>query len=385
MHTHPDPTRAVEVLARPSAALLAALPCSLQFASMLAITVRSFTNTEMEMVAVERLLDFQTIDQEAAWLLPSDPRPLPGKSGRKGDRRSRPADAEGGVALRSGGGSRAASAVVAHAAGQQGVGPGWPSRGELVVRGLRMRYRADLPWVLNGVELRVGAGEKCGVVGRTGAGKSSLLSCLFRLFEYDATNGSSITLDGRDLTGLGLHTLRRAIGAIPQQPVLFRATLRFNLDPWAACPDARLWAALGHVGLRGTAESLGGLDAEVAKGGDNLSFGQRQLVCIARCLLQDCTVLVLDEPTSSVDQATDLLVQRAIRDNFTDCTVLMVAHRIESVLDADTVLVMEAGRVVECGPPQLLLADPASAFGGMVQARRAHPATHPEQASNGRS
>ncbi|KAG2436423.1 hypothetical protein HXX76_006727 [Chlamydomonas incerta] len=240
--------------------------------------------------------------------------------------------------------------------------PAWPAAGSLEFRDVVMSYRAGLDPVLRGVSFRIEDGQKVGIVGRTGSGKSSLIVALFRLVE---PRQGQMLLDGIDLRSLALGPARTALSAIPQEPVLFSGSVRSNLDPFDAHSDPELWAALGVVALKDYVKTLGGLSAPVAEGGGNFSVGQRQLVCVARALLRKPRLLVADEATASVDPETDGLIQRAIRTHFKSATVLAIAHRLNTILDADLVLLMDAGRVAEFGPVQQLLASgPAPAAQG---------------------
>merc|ERR1711973_728879 len=204
-----------------------------------------------------------------------------------------------------------------------------------------------------------------GIVGRTGAGKSSLTLGLFRIIE---AAGGKIVIDGIDISDLALHALRSRITIIPQDPVLFSGSLRMNLDPFNSYSDEEVWNALEHAHLKTFAKSLPALlDHEVSEGGENLSIGQRQLVCLARALLRKTKVLVLDEATAAVDLETDDLVQDTIRKEFADCTVLTIAHRLNTIMDSDRALVLDAGRVKEFDSPAGLLADKHSIFYGMAK------------------
>lgn len=238
----------------------------------------------------------------------------------------------------------------------------WPSAGAIRLCDVSMRYRPDLPLVLCGITCSIDAGEKVGVVGRTGSGKSSLSLALFRLVERAS---GSILVDGVDIASVGLYTLRSRITIVPQDPVLFSGTLRMNLDPSEEYDDAKLWDALERVQLaswlRGC-DSQRGLDMVVAEEGCNMSAGQRQLVCLARALLRRTRVLVLDEATAAIDLDTDELLQRTIREQFAHCTVLTIAHRVNTIMDSSRVLVLEAGRVREFAPPGELLRDESSEF-----------------------
>ncbi|KAH0820629.1 hypothetical protein GEV33_002162 [Tenebrio molitor] len=198
-----------------------------------------------------------------------------------------------------------------------------------------------------------------GIVGRTGAGKSSIISTLFRLYNFDGT----IFIDGVDIKTVPLHTLRSKIAIIPQEPILFLGTLRQNLDPFDEYSDSQLWSALEDVDLKEVVSGLpSGLDSRVLEGGCNFSVGQRQLLCLVRAILKNAKIVALDEATASVDLATDETVQRTIRMKCQDSTVLTIAHRLNTVMDADKILVMESGKVVEFGSTETLLQNRDSRF-----------------------
>ncbi|KAH7427040.1 hypothetical protein KP509_10G027600 [Ceratopteris richardii] len=236
------------------------------------------------------------------------------------------------------------------------IGEDWPSHGEIVFESYTMAYREDLPPALNNLSFKVNAGEKVGILGRTGAGKSSLVAALFRMVENQACHGS-ILIDGVNIRSVGLDDLRQRISIVPQDPTLFRGTLRLNLDPFEQHEDNAIYEALGRVNMLDKVKSLGsGLDSSISENGENLSVGERQLLCLARCLLRRSKIIVMDEATASIDTKTDELIQRAISEAFTDCTVLIIAHRINTVIDSDRVLVLvEGGRIVEFDSPINLL------------------------------
>jgi ATP-binding cassette, subfamily C (CFTR/MRP), member 1 len=241
----------------------------------------------------------------------------------------------------------------------------WPDKGEIDISDLVMSYVPDKPPVLRGLTLNIKPSEKVGVVGRTGAGKSSLFQALFRMME--PTSGK-MTFDGIDLTSLGLNTVRNSLSIIPQEPVLFSGTLRFNLDPFEQYTDIELWSALDKASLKKLLITKGQtLDMEILEGGENFSVGQRQLVCLARALLKKSKILVLDEATANVDLETDALIQNTIRENFHDRTTLTIAHRLNTIIDCDKILVLELGRVLEYDSPKNLLLNNNSEFSAMVR------------------
>ncbi|XP_067995695.1 ATP-binding cassette sub-family C member 2 isoform X1 [Melanerpes formicivorus] len=230
---------------------------------------------------------------------------------------------------------------------------GWPSKGMIQFVDYEVRYRPELELVLQGINCNIESTEKVGVVGRTGAGKSSLTSCLFRLLE---AAGGRIVIDGVDIATIGLHDLRQNLTIIPQDPVLFTGTLRMNLDPFDQYTDEEVWKALELAHLKKYVQELPeGLLHFVSEGGENLSVGQRQLVCLARALLRKAKILILDEATAAVDLETDHLIQTTIRSEFSDCTVLTIAHRLNTIMDSNRVMVLQAGRIVEFDSPEELL------------------------------
>ncbi|KAM3966803.1 ATP-binding cassette subfamily C member 4-like [Aphomia sociella] len=246
---------------------------------------------------------------------------------------------------------------------EQVAGPspptGWPQRARLVFKDLYLRYDKESDPVLKNLNIVVESGWKVGVVGRTGAGKSSLISALFRLAPIDG----HVYIDDVETGAIALKELRSKISIIPQEPVLFSASLRYNMDPFNKYTDAEIWTALEQVELK---NSVTALSAPVESGGANFSAGQRQLLCLARAALARNKLLVLDEATANVDPNTDALIQKSIRKHFADCTVVTVAHRLHTVADSDRVVVMEAGQIVECGHPHELLQNPEGHFSNMV-------------------
>ncbi|KAJ8577547.1 hypothetical protein ON010_g1657 [Phytophthora cinnamomi] len=240
----------------------------------------------------------------------------------------------------------------------------WPGRGAIRFDNLCLRYRPDLPLVLRGVSMEIQPGEKVGICGRTGAGKSSLMIALFRICDFDS---GSIAIDGIDIEKVRLHDLRRGLAIIPQDPVLYSGTLRDNLDPFGDYSDEAIWSVLQQVHLAATVTKWGtGLDFVISEKGDNLSVGQRQLLCIGRALLKDSRIVVLDEATANVDTTTDRLIQSTIQETFADKTVLIIAHRINTILHCSKIAVMDAGRVAEFGSPSALLQQPDSIFASLA-------------------
>nr|XP_023023861.1 multidrug resistance-associated protein 4-like [Leptinotarsa decemlineata] len=240
----------------------------------------------------------------------------------------------------------------------------WPNSGGIELVNLSLRYSADGPFILKNLVLEIKPKEKIGIVGRTGAGKSSLIQALFRLTDIDG----SILIDDVDTKNVPLKILRSKISIIPQEPVLFSGSLRKNLDPFDDYNDEILWNALDQVELKTIVSELPeGLNSEMAEGGSNFSVGQRQLVCLARAIVRNNKILVLDEATANIDPQTDSLIQSTIRQKFDNCTVLTIAHRLHTIMDSDRVLVMDAGEVKEFGHPHLLLQNDNGVFQGLVK------------------
>lgn len=244
----------------------------------------------------------------------------------------------------------------------------WPLNGEIEFRNYSARYRAGLELALTNVNISIKAQQKVGIVGRTGAGKSSLTLALFRIIEADE---GSIRIDGVDISQVGLHTLRSRITIIPQDPVLFSGTLRFNLDPFKQYTDVELWTALEHTNLKSFVEQQPRqLNSIIDEGGQNISVGQRQLVCLTRAILRKSCILVLDEATAAIDLNTDALIQRTIRDKFRHSTVITVAHRLNTIIDYDEVIVMENGQIKEFDSPKALLQNKSSLFYAMARSAK---------------
>ncbi|KAI1883878.1 hypothetical protein AGOR_G00220620 [Albula goreensis] len=280
---------------------------ALQITTSLNWLVRMSSEVETNIVAVERVKEYEDTEKEAEWTLEDSPLP-----------------------------------------------PGWPTTGQIEIRELGLRYREDLELAIRNISVTIQGGEKVGIVGRTGAGKSSLTLALFRIIE--AAQGQ-ISIDGVNIAHLGLHELRSRITIIPQDPVLFSGSLRMNLDPFDAYSDQEVWSALELAHLKIFVTSLPDkLNHECAEGGENLSLGQRQLVCLARALLRKTKVLVLDEATAAVDLETDNLIQSTIRSQFEDCTVLTIAHRLHTIMDYTRVLVLDEGGLAEFDSPANLIA-----------------------------
>ncbi|XP_062954765.1 multidrug resistance-associated protein 1 isoform X2 [Cynocephalus volans] len=279
---------------------------SLQVTTYLNWLVRMSSELETNVVAVERLKEYSETEKEAPWQIQETAPPS-----------------------------------------------NWPQVGRVEFRDYSLRYRDDLDLVLKHINITIHGGEKVGIVGRTGAGKSSLTLGLFRINE---SAEGEIIIDDVNIAKIGLHNLRFKITIIPQDPVLFSGSLRMNLDPFSQYSDEEIWMSLELAHLKDFVSGLPDkLNHECAEGGENLSVGQRQLVCLARALLRKTKILVLDEATAAVDLETDDLIQSTIRTQFDDCTVLTIAHRLNTIMDYTRVIVLDKGEIRECGAPSDLL------------------------------
>uniref|UniRef100_A0A7N6APL3 Multidrug resistance-associated protein 1 n=1 Tax=Anabas testudineus TaxID=64144 RepID=A0A7N6APL3_ANATE len=279
---------------------------ALQLTTSLTWLVRMSSDMETNIVAVEKVKEYSDTEKEAEWK--HEPSSLPS---------------------------------------------GWPTEGQIELRGFCLRYRHDLDLAIRNINITISGGEKVGIVGRTGAGKSSLTLGLFRIIERAEGH---IFIDGVDIAQLGLHELRSRITIIPQDPVVFSGSLRMNLDPFDSYSDDEVWRALEFSHLKNFVSSLPDkLNHECSEGGENLSVGQRQLLCLARALLRKTKILVLDEATAAVDMETDNLIQSTIRSQFEDCTILTIAHRLNTIMDYTRVLVLEKGEIAEFDSPSNLI------------------------------
>ena len=288
-------------------------------------SVRMASDLESQMVSVERITEYACMDQERPHHFPSDSRDSRFESEK------------------------------------------WPHAGRVIFANVSMRYRPGLPLVLRSVNLTIKAGERVGIVGRTGSGKSSLISCLLRLVELEQDSGGKVYIDGVDIAGIGINLLRSAVAVIAQDPVLFSGTLRTNLDPFHQYNDNQLDDCVQRTLSLLNKQALS-LDTVVEENGANFSVGQRQLICIARALLCGCKVVILDEATAAVDVETDALIQKYIREGFRDATVLTIAHRLNTIMDSDRVLVMDNGCLAEFDTPKALREDRNSIFSHLVNA-----------------
>ncbi|EGC39074.1 hypothetical protein DICPUDRAFT_148191 [Dictyostelium purpureum] len=241
----------------------------------------------------------------------------------------------------------------------------WPENASITFDNFYMSYREGLDPVLKGISLEIRAKEKIGIVGRTGSGKSSMTAALFRLVE---SLEGRILIDGDDISKIGLKDLRRNLSIIPQDPVVFAGTVRDNLDPFNSYSDEAIWKVLEDVQLTTLVNSLeSGLLSKISEGGENISVGQRQLICLGRALLKKPKILVLDEATASVDGATDALIQKVIREKLNDTTLLIIAHRLNTIIDSDRIIVLDSGKISEFDTPWNLLQDKNSLFSWLIQ------------------
>ncbi|KAI3920877.1 hypothetical protein MKW98_015865 [Papaver atlanticum] len=248
--------------------------------------------------------------------------------------------------------------------------PSWPAVGRVEFHELKIRYRLNTPIVLHGITCTFQGGHKIGIVGRTGSGKSTLIGALFRLVE--PVEGKMI-IDGVDISTIGLHDLRSRLGIIPQDPTLFNGTVRYNLDPLEQHTDQTIWEVLRKCQLREAMQDKGdGLDSPVQQDGVNWSMGQRQLFCLGRALLRKSKILILDEATASIDNATDSILQKTIRTEFASCTVITVAHRIPTVMDSTMVLALSQGKIIEYDEPLKLMKEEESLFAQLVKEYWSH-------------
>ncbi|KAK2057847.1 hypothetical protein LY76DRAFT_593835 [Colletotrichum caudatum] len=297
-----------------------AMSYALQITTSLNWIVRQTVEVETNIVSVERVLEYDRLPSEAPEIIKSNRPPV-----------------------------------------------AWPSKGSLELKNYSTRYREGLDNVLKNINLDIKSHEKIGVVGRTGAGKSSLTLALFRIIEPTAGH---ISIDQINTSSIGLLDLRRRLAIIPQDAALFEGTVRDNLDPANVHDDTELWSVLEHARLKDHVSSMeGGLDATINEGGSNLSQGQRQLVSLARALLTPSNILVLDEATASVDVETDAMLQATLRSPlFANRTIITVAHRINTILDSDRVVVLDKGEVVEFDKPQELIKKQGVFYGLVKQA-----------------
>ena len=245
--------------------------------------------------------------------------------------------------------------------------PDWPSRGEIQLDAVSLVYYSGGNQVLKDVSLTIQPQQRVGVAGRTGAGKSSLVAALFRMPEPTGR----IIIDGVDIQHLNIQSSRRALAVITQDPVLFTGTLRMNLDPFEKSDDKEIWAALEEACLKAKVAGLSQkLCEEVLECGSNFSVGERQLLCLARALLQKNKIIVLDEATANVDHETDQLIQETIREKFQECTVITIAHRLNTIMDYDKVVVLDGGKVVENGRPRELLEAETGKFAELCRSNK---------------
>ncbi|CAL9222685.1 unnamed protein product [Arabidopsis halleri] len=295
-----------------------ALSYAAPLVSLLGSFLTSFTETEKEMVSVERVLQYMDVPQEEV-------------------------------------------------SGRQSLSGKWPVQGLVEFLNVTMRYISTLPPALNHISFTIQGGMHVGVIGRTGAGKSSILNALFRL--NPVCNGE-ILVDGININHLLIRELRSRLAVVPQSPFLFQGSMRDNLDPLGLSEDWRIWEILEKCKVKAEVESAGGLDSNVKESGCSFSVGQRQLLCLARALLKSSKILCLDECTANIDVHTASLLHNTISRECKGVTVITIAHRISTVLDLDNILILDHGILVEQGKPQHLLQDDSSTFSSFVRASK---------------
>nr|UJH94514.1 Ybt1 [Starmerella bombicola] len=315
------------------------LSFSTYFGDCILWVVRMYATCEISMNSVERVSEYLEIEQEGPAIIPESRPPV-----------------------------------------------GWPSKGNIEFKSLSLRYTEELPLVIKDVSFKVPGGKKVGIVGRTGAGKSTIITALLRMLE---PSSGSVVIDDVDISTIGLEDLRTGLSIIPQDPTLFKGTLRSNIDLFNEYSDDKIFAALAHAhlvpenttaasaeaALQAHAESLVSenfnpfyeLTKPVTEGGKNLSQGQRQLLCLSRAILKEPRILLLDEATASIDYDTDALIQETIRNSFSESTILTIAHRLRTIADYDLILVLEAGEVAQFDHPYNLLQDKEGIFYKMCE------------------
>lgn len=291
---------------------------SMTITQALMMAVRTASDLETNIVAVERVKEYTQLPSESLWI--TDTRPP----------------------------------------------PNWPSKGRISFQKYSLRYRLDSELVLRNIDCLIESLEKIGIVGRTGAGKSSLSLALFRLVE--PVKGGKILIDGVDVCEIGLHDLRSKLAIIPQEPILFSGSFRMNLDPFESHKDDQIWRCLEQCYLKEFVLSLPDrLEYNILEGGENLSVGQRQLICLARALLRNSKILIFDEATAAVDMETESLIQKTITRAFSDCTMLTIAHRLNTIMNSDRIIVLDRGQIIEFDSPDRLLDNEKSAFHKMAK------------------
>lgn len=230
----------------------------------------------------------------------------------------------------------------------------WPDKGSIRFDNVTYSYDSNGQKVLKDISFKINGGEKIGIIGRTGAGKSSLIEALFRM--SDCTRGT-ISIDGVNLRSIGLDDSRNCLSVITQNPTLFTGSLRYNLDPFNEKTNEELWQVLKNVQMSQTISKIGGLNFFVKDYGSNLSCGQKQLICLARAILKETNILILDEATSNVDQKTDLIIQKTIRNSFKNKTVIIIAHRLNALKEVDKIMILSDGKLVKYDETKQLLPD----------------------------